>query len=147
MQHFSYVAFVQEQAPGEYLVTFPDVPEAITQGDTAQEAIDNASDALSAALEGYLELGRAFPPATPFPDPSQVRAGHWFDQVAVEPAIAARGMLAQAMRDQGLSKVGLASRLKRDEKIVRRILSGKGASLDLTLEALRAVGLRPGLFA
>jgi hypothetical protein len=35
----------------------------------------------------------------------------------------------------------------RDEKVIRRIISGKGASLDLTLQALRAVGIRAPLAA
>lgn len=51
------------------------------------------------------------------------------------------------MHDQGLSKVGLATRLGRDEKTVRRILAGQNVSLDLILDALRAVGVRPALAA
>ncbi|OXE37206.1 MAG: hypothetical protein CGW95_02955 [Phenylobacterium zucineum] len=147
MKQYSYVAFISQTSPGDFIVTFPDVPEAITQGDTLEEAYSNASDALSAALEGYLEFGREFPNAIPPPEPEMMQLGHHSVLVAVEPAVAARAMLTHAMKAQGLTKVGLAARLKRDEKVVRRILAGKGASLDLTLEALRAVGLRPGLFA
>lgn len=36
----------------DYLVTFPNHPEAITQGDTLGEALINAADALEEALAG-----------------------------------------------------------------------------------------------
>ncbi len=62
---------------------------------------------------------------------------------AVQPKLAARAHLSGAMKAQGISKVGLAKLMKRDEKAVRLILSGRGASLDMTLEALRAVGVLP----
>jgi hypothetical protein len=35
--------------------------------------------------------------------------------------------------------------MNRDERAVRRVLSGKNASFSLTMEALRAVGLRTAL--
>jgi antitoxin HicB len=138
----TYRAYVNEAEPGAFLVQFYDIPEAITQGDTEAEAMANAADALDAALEGYLELGRNIP------DPAQVseaRPGFKVFEVPIAPAIAARIALDHAMQAQGLSKVGLAQRMNRDEKVVRRIVSGRGASLDLTLEALRAVGIRAAL--
>ena len=146
MTQFAYVALIQDVEPGGFLVTFPDVPEAITQGDSWQDAETNAGFALDVALEGYLIAGE------PWPDAAtevavQPKAGEATPRIAVDPGLAARAMLTQAMKAQGLSKVGLAARLHRDEKTVRRILSGKAASFDLTLEALRVVGIRPGLFA
>lgn len=146
MQPLAYIAFIEEAEPGAFLVTFPDVPEAITQGDDLREARGNARDALAAALEGYLEAGRDFPERAEL-DPDGGKPGVELFDVAVEPALAARALLTRQMKVQGLSKVGLAQRMNRDEKAVRRILSGRGASLDLTLEALRAVGVRPALAA
>lgn len=49
---------------GGYVVTFRDVPEAITQGDTLEEAMLMASDALVSALECYTETGRQLPIAS-----------------------------------------------------------------------------------
>lgn len=60
-------------------------------------------------------------------------------QVPLNPAVAARVLLTQAMAEQGLTKVALAARLHVDEKAVRVIL------LNRTLDALRAVGIRPAL--
>lgn len=146
MTPLAYVALIRQDGPEDFLVTFPDVPEAITQGSSLEEAIANAGDALDVALEGYLEAGRAWPepnyPAGQLQD-GCVQA----PEVPVTPAVAARLLLVQAMQDQGLTKVDVAARMQRDEKVVRRILKGQGASLEQTLAALRAVGVRAGLAA
>jgi antitoxin HicB len=60
--------FAPDDANG-YVVTFRDIPEAITQGDTLDEARIMAADALRTALEFYAEDGR------PVPAPSAVQAG------------------------------------------------------------------------
>lgn len=146
MQPITYPAYLSEEEPGAFLVRFFDIPEALTDGATQAEALANAGDALAVALEGYLQAGRDFPAATT-PVPGSAARGYSLHDIAVDPAIAARAILTREMKAQGLSKVGLAGRMGRDEKIVRRILAGKGASLDLTLQALRAVGVRPALAA
>lgn len=143
MQPLVYIALVREEAPGAFSVFFPDVPEAITQGDTMDEAIVNAADALSAALEAYLSRGREWPVLTPLPE----GAGETAIGVPVDPALAARALLANTMRAKRLSNVAVAELMGKDEKVVRRILAGQNASLDLTLDALRAVGVRPALAA
>jgi antitoxin HicB len=51
------------QPEGGYTVTCPLLPELITEGDTAQEALSNVADALAALLEAYQTLGRRVPPA------------------------------------------------------------------------------------
>ena len=140
MTPVAYVAVIRQDGPHDFIVTFPDVPEAITQGSDLGEARLNAHDALSAALDTYLEIGRNFPPAS---DVEMVPPGSTTWLTAVEPKLAARAHLSGAMKAQGISKVGLAKLMKRDEKAVRLILSGRGASLDMTLEALRAVGVLP----
>lgn len=49
------------ESAGGYVVTSPDLPELVTEGDTASEALENARDALSAVREMYAELGKVFP--------------------------------------------------------------------------------------
>jgi len=49
------------QPEGGYTVTCPFLPELITEGDTAQEALSNVADALAALLEAYQTLGRTVP--------------------------------------------------------------------------------------
>jgi antitoxin HicB len=51
------------QPEGGYTVTCPLLPELITEGDTAREALGNVTDALAALLEAYQTLGRPVPPA------------------------------------------------------------------------------------
>ncbi len=139
MQSFIYAATIGEPYPNDFVLQFVDIPEAITGGATVEEALIEASDALAVAVDFFIREGRSVP------DPRPLTEGEY--GVALEPAIAARLLLSRAMAEQKLSKVALATRMKRDEKVVRRILSGKGASLDLILEALAAVGVRPALVA
>jgi antitoxin HicB len=53
---------LEPQPEGGYTVTCPLLPELITEGDTATEALDNVRDALAALLEAYSTLGRTVPP-------------------------------------------------------------------------------------
>lgn len=54
---------LEPQPEGGYTVTCPILPELITEGDTVQEAFANASDALTAIIEAYEDLGRPLPSA------------------------------------------------------------------------------------
>jgi len=56
------------QPEGGYTVTSRVLPELITEGDTADEAVANVRDALAAVVETYQDLGRPLP--HPGPDRS-----------------------------------------------------------------------------
>jgi antitoxin HicB len=131
-----YPALIDEAAPGEFLVTFRDVPEAITGGATFAESYLLAIDALSVAIEGYLEEGR------PAPAASQIQDGEVV--IGLTPDVAARLAIGDLMQTDGVSGRALADRMGKDEKHVRRILSGH-ASLDQAVTALRALGAAPVL--
>ena len=47
--------FTRDRLAGGFVVTFPDVPEAITQGDSLEESLEMASEALELALTFYIE--------------------------------------------------------------------------------------------
>ena len=64
-----YPARFEPVEEGGFLVTFRDVPEAITQGDTIDEALFMAADALATAMDFYFEDQR------PVPTPSGVEEG------------------------------------------------------------------------
>ena len=49
------------QPEGGYTVTSPLLPELLTEGDTAEEAVANVRDALAAVIETYHDLGRSLP--------------------------------------------------------------------------------------
>lgn len=50
------------QAAGSYKVTSPVLPELVAYGDTPDDALNNARDALGAILDLYEEQGRPLPP-------------------------------------------------------------------------------------
>ncbi|HNL11600.1 MAG TPA: type II toxin-antitoxin system HicB family antitoxin, partial [Turneriella sp.] len=58
---FNYPVVLQAQPEGGFVVTFPDVPEAITQGEDEEEALLYAVDALETALSFYLDGRKALP--------------------------------------------------------------------------------------
>jgi len=52
---------LERQRNGWWLVRFPGIPEALTEGETEAEARANALDCLLAALEGYIKAGKPLP--------------------------------------------------------------------------------------
>lgn len=57
----TYPAHFQAEPEGGFTVTFRDVPEAITYGQTLEQAHEMAADALSVALEFYAERDESAP--------------------------------------------------------------------------------------
>lgn len=109
---YAYPYDMERQTEGGWTVTFPDVPEAITQGDTEEEVAAMAEDALVTALSFYTDDGQ------PLPHPSAAKGR----PVARVPSlVAAKLALHDAMLDAGVSNVVLGKRLGLDEKAVRRL--------------------------
>jgi len=52
---------LEPQPEGGFTVTSPLLPELVTEGDTADEAMANVKDALAAVIEAYRDLGRPLP--------------------------------------------------------------------------------------
>jgi antitoxin HicB len=59
-----YYAKVKKQ-DGAFIVSFPDVPNVNTYGDTLEEALSNAAEALNGALESDFERGYTLPEPKP----------------------------------------------------------------------------------
>jgi len=118
-----------------YLVQFPDIPEALTQGSTREEALDMAADALRTAMDFYVEDGRRVP------TPSRVKRG----QVGVElpPSIGAKVLLLNTMLEQRVSPAELARRLHTSPQSVNRLVNlGHATKIDTIAVALKALGRR-----
>ena len=64
-----YPCKIQKDEDGKFLVTFPDFPETFTEGQTEEEALFNASEALTLTLEGRAEENMDIP------FPSQIESG------------------------------------------------------------------------
>lgn len=77
-----YPALFEPQAPCGYFVRFVDIPEAITQGQTIEEALFNGAEVLSLILEDRLAENQ------PIPQPSPaVENAYW---IAPDPNIQVR---------------------------------------------------------
>ena len=109
--HYTYPVDVLE-ADDDATITAPDVPELVTCGDTRDEALGRAEDALMTALGFYIDDGRALP----VPGPAMGRP-----PVAVPSLVAAKLALYDAMLTAGLSNLELGRRLGIDEKAARRL--------------------------
>ena len=109
---FVYPYNVFQSPDGAWQVRFPDVPEALTEGETEAEAHALATDALLAALGGLMKLRRDIP----------VPAAVGGSAVVVPVLSAAKLALYQAMREHGLNNVTLARKLGLLEGEVRRML-------------------------
>jgi antitoxin HicB len=118
---------------GTVLVTFPDVPEAITFGADTDEALMYAVDALESALSFYVDDRK------PLPVPSKPKRG----QKTVRPSALECAKLGvyRAMTEQGIKKAELARRLGWHMPQVDRLFDLKHASrLDQIEAAARALG-------
>lgn len=133
MNHdFAYPALLSRDPDG-LVVTFRDVPEAITQGDDLADALSEAADALEEAIAGRIRRGDGIP------EPSQPRRREHV--VPVPAQTAAKAALYLALGEAGITKSELATRLGCDEKEVRRLLDPRHPSkLPRIQRALAALG-------
>lgn len=131
--HFAYPANFDPDEDGALIVSFRDLPEALTSGDDERDALVQAADCLDEAIAGRVKRGDEIPP------PSPLRRGEHL--VAVPAHTAAQAALYLAMREAGISKSELARRLGCDVREARRLLDPRHASKIERLEtALAAVG-------
>lgn len=130
---YGYAAvFEPTEREGGFTVSFPDVPEAITEGDDMADARAQAADALGVALLTYLEMGRDLP--------APEAEG---DLVWPDADVAAKIALIETFRASGITRTELARRIGKDEKEARRLLDPNTATkLPLMTAALAAMGQR-----
>ena len=117
---FGYRYKLERQENGWWLVRFPGIPEALTEGETEAEARRNAVDCVVAALEGYMKAGKPLP---------RRGAGHAGADRAVLPSLmTAKLAVYETMRARGWSKLRLAKELGMPENSVRRLLDLRHSS-------------------
>ncbi len=116
---------------GTVMVTFVDVPEAITFGMDEDEALLQAVDALESALTFYIEDRKLLP------TPSKPKKG----QKTVRPSALECGKLCvyQAMTEQGIKKSELARRLGWHMPQIDRLFDLRHASKLDQIEAAASV--------
>lgn len=132
---YAYPCVLASEEDGGYSVSFPHVPEALTCGDDREEALVMAEDALAVALGAYVQCREDIPVPGPA-SPGQ-------ETVAVPLVVAAKLALYSAMREQGMTKVGLARLMGLSEGAVRKLVNPNHRSHVRQVEkALRKVGRR-----
>jgi antitoxin HicB len=120
---------------GGYVVTFPDIPEAITQGETEEDALNMAREALETALEFYFEDGRTVPA------PSMPKSGQHV--VDIPPSLSAKILLLNEMVTQNIRPAELARRLRTSPQVINRMTDLRHTTrIDGIDAALRALGRR-----
>lgn len=134
MWTFAYPARLERGAKrGVLVVTFRDIPEAITQGNGEKDALWQAADCLEEAIAGRIADGRGIP------KPSRAMRA---ERIVPLPApMAAKAALCLAMRETGMTNVQLARKLGCDEREVRRMLNPRHPTkLPRIKDALDALG-------
>ena len=135
MNRFQYAVLLSPAEEGGYVVTCRDLPELVTQGESVEDALEQASDAMDEVFATYLTEG------LDFPEPTKARRRE--RMVAPPLETVAKAALYVAMRRTGISKVQLAKRLGVDEKEVRRLLDPHyGSKLPRIAKAISVLGQR-----
>src|SRR5258708_3376333 len=104
MTILSYPANLEPETKGPgYVVSFPDLPEALTGGRSIQESLAEAADCLGSAIS-FRMLDKA-----KIPVPSRPKKGQTLVQVPF--SVAPKMALYMAMRDLRVTNAELARRL------------------------------------
>jgi antitoxin HicB len=133
MRTFLYPAtLTPDTEHGGFVVTFPDVPEGITQGDDIPEALKQAADCLDEAVAGRIRRHE------PIPEASAVGP----DQYAISLPISTglKAALYLALQQAKITQSELAAHLHCDEQEIARLLDPRRTAnlsrLELALKAL-----------
>jgi antitoxin HicB len=128
-----YPANFKAAEEGGYVVTFPDIPEAITQGEDIEDAMRHGADVLESALDFYLESGR------PIPAPSKLKCGQRL--IELPASLSAKVLLVNEMVAQKVRPAELARRLKVTPQEVTRLIDVHHTTkIDGIALALKALG-------
>ncbi|MEX2523970.1 MAG: type II toxin-antitoxin system HicB family antitoxin [Gammaproteobacteria bacterium] len=128
-------AEIRPDDEGRYLVTFPDLPEALTDGATLGEAWDEAADCLEEALAGRINRDEEIPV------PGKIKRGQY--KVFLDPQFMLKVLLYVHWRAANITKTELAGRMQVRESEVRRLLDPHyGSKLPQMEKAFAALGAR-----
>ncbi|MDK6202311.1 type II toxin-antitoxin system HicB family antitoxin [Oligella urethralis] len=127
-----YPFVLTPDAPG-FTVTFPDLPEAITYGETKEEAIDLAYDCLVTALDFYFDDMRAVP------EPSKVKDEQYAVMLPV--SVTVKVKLLNEMTKQRIKQADLARLMNLSPTQVNRMVNlHRATKVDTLDRAFKALG-------
>lgn len=134
---FAYPIEFTPDDNGTVMLTFPDLPEAVTFGDDEEDALCNATDALETTLAGYIVDRRDIPAPS--------KAGR---RPTVSPTLLGQLKVAlyRAMRTRKWRKADLAKAMGLNPRQIDRLLDLRHGSTVAQLDqALRICGVRPAV--
>lgn len=115
-------------------VEFPDVTGAVTAGDTFEEAIGNAREALTGVLGSILDRG------LPVPRPAAEPAEDRFP-IQAEPEVVVPIMMRWTREDEGLTQAQVAERLGITQQAYQKLeRTGGNPSVKTLAKVARALG-------
>lgn len=116
-----------------YLVSFRDIPEALTESKTRKEAIEMAADALATAMDFYFEDRREVPP------PSKAKRGEVL--IELPASLSAKVLLLNVMLKNKVTPAALARKLNASPQAVTRIVDlHHPTKIDTIASALSVLG-------
>jgi antitoxin HicB len=122
---------IQEDSNGEYLVTFPDVPEAVTTVEKLTELQTQAVDALVSAFDFYIEDKK------PIPIPQNIGV----DYITLPVGLAAKVYLYNEWLASNLKKTDIASKIGVAPSNLDRLFNMRYRSkIEAIEQALAALG-------
>ncbi len=127
-----YPAKIEPDTVG-FMVTFRDIPEALSAGQTREEAEAMAADALLVAMDFYFEDRRPVPPPSA-PVGDEV-------MIALPASASAKVLLLNEMLAQQVTPSELARRMETRKQEVNRIIDLNHATkIDTIAAALTSLG-------
>jgi len=131
----SWPAEITPDKAGRFLVTFPDLPEALTDGASLEEALEEAADCLEEALAGRINRDEFVPKS------SRVKRGQ--HKIFLDPHFMLKVLLYIQWKAANITKSELANRMGVKEGEVRRLLDPRyGSKLPQMEKAFVALGTR-----
>ncbi len=134
MVTLQYPAVLKKDDNDTWLVTFPDFEDAVTFGETREEALAQAVNALEAVLISRMKH------KMPIPVPSPARGK---PQLSIPPLTAAKALLYRELNEQRISIRQLAQKLQCKYPVAHRLLDvSRKTQVNEIAKALSALGKR-----
>jgi len=128
--------FEPDTEAGGFVVTFPDFPWGVTQGETETEATEMAEDAIALVINELIKRGQEIP------QQSKVR-GRKYRTIHLPAMQAVKVELYRQFRASGLRKVDLARRIGIPKTVIDRLFDlTHRTRLDQIEAAFAALGKR-----
>jgi antitoxin HicB len=130
-----YPLKVHKEKDGGCWLSFPDIPRCYTNGDSVEDAMKHALDAIETGLDYY------FDNYVPIPLPSPAKRGQKF--IELPPPVAAKVLLHNEMVRQKVRPIDLARKMGIPRQELTRVLNLKhNTKIETTARALAALGKR-----